>query len=92
MIDGGVAWNLDVASAITKCRTLVDSDSKIILDIIDVDRNLERISKWNDTYSPIQNYLRYLELKRYHQRMNDMIEIESAHPNVKIRYIITPKK
>lgn len=40
LMDGGVAWNLDVASAILKCREIVDSDSKITLDIIDVDRCL----------------------------------------------------
>ena len=38
LMDGGVAWNLDIASAINKCRSLVDSDSKIYLDVIDVDR------------------------------------------------------
>ena len=40
LIDGGVAWNLDVASAVNKCRLLVDSDEKIHLDIIDVDRGV----------------------------------------------------
>ena len=68
MIDGGVAWNLDVASAIKKCREIVDSDSKIILDIIDVDIFMDRVKKWekNETRSTIGNFMRYLELKRYH--------------------------
>lgn len=39
-MDGGVAWNLDIASAILKCRTIVDSDDKIFLDVIDVDYGL----------------------------------------------------
>lgn len=93
MIDGGVAWNLDVASAIFKCREVVDSDSKIILDIIDVDRFMDRVHRWerNDTKSTINNIMRYFELKRYHKRMNDMIEIEAAHPDVRIRYRIIPK-
>lgn len=38
LFDGGVAWNLDIYSAIEKCSKLVDDDSKIILDIIDVDK------------------------------------------------------
>eukprot|EP00347_Sterkiella_histriomuscorum_P010239 403377058 len=93
MIDGGVAWNLDVASAIMKCREIVDSDAKIVLDIIDVDRFTDRVHRWvrNDTHSTVQNFMRYLELKRYHKRFNDMIEIEAAHPDVRIRYQIIPK-
>ena len=43
MIDGGVAWNLDLSSAINKCRTLVDSDEKIVLDIIDVDLSVDHL-------------------------------------------------
>jgi len=60
MIDGGVAWNLDVSSAIEKCRTLVDSDSKIVLDIIDLDRSIENLPRLNETGRSIFNYLRAL--------------------------------
>ncbi|CDW73180.1 patatin-like phospholipase family protein [Stylonychia lemnae] len=93
MIDGGVAWNLDVASAILKCREVVDSDSKIVLDIIDVDRKLDKVKRLNYTteQGTIKNIIRYLEIKKYHHRMNDMIEIETAHPDVKVRYRIIPK-
>src|SRR5687767_14869315 len=30
LIDGGTAWNLDAASAIRRCREIVDDDSKIV--------------------------------------------------------------
>ena len=82
LVDGGVSWNLDVSSAIEKCRTLVDSDSKIILDIIDVDKNMDFLPQWNETKGPIKNFLRYLSLKRYRTRMNDIVEIEFGHPKV----------
>lgn len=48
LIDGGVAWNLDVASAITKCREIVTHDSKIVLDVIDVDMFQDHLPSWRD--------------------------------------------
>ena len=39
LIDGGTAWNLDVSSAVRRCRELVTDDSNIIIDIIDVGIN-----------------------------------------------------
>ena len=60
MIDGGVAWNLDVSSAIEKCRTLVDSDAKIVLDIIDLDQSIDNFPRVNETGRSIWNYLRSL--------------------------------
>jgi hypothetical protein len=49
LIDGGTAWNLDVASAIGRCRELVDDDSKIVVDIIDVSKTATGIAFWNKT-------------------------------------------
>ena len=40
LTDGGTAWNLDIYSAIYKCRELVGDDSKIVLDVIDIDKIL----------------------------------------------------
>jgi hypothetical protein len=41
LIDGGSVWNLDIVSAVERCRELVDDDSKIFVDVIDVERNLK---------------------------------------------------
>lgn len=34
MIDGGVDWDINLVSAIHRCREVVDDDSKIIIDIV----------------------------------------------------------
>jgi hypothetical protein len=90
-MDGGVAWNLDIASAVLKCRTLVDSDSKIFLDVIDVDRGLSNLPEWNSTGNTISNYLRFRKLKDYYHRIDDEVEIQTAFPEVNNRYLIVPK-
>ncbi len=82
LMDGGVAWNLDVASAIKKCRLLVDSDEKIVLDVIDVDRSFDDIEQWNNAGNAISNYLRHNRIKDYFDRIDDLREIQLAFPKV----------
>ena len=91
LMDGGVAWNLDIASAILKCRDLVDSDEKIFLDVIDVDRALNQVHIWNKTGNSVQNYLRARSLTYYYKRMDDQFSIQQSFPKVNYRYVITPK-
>jgi predicted patatin/cPLA2 family phospholipase len=75
LMDGGVAWNLDIASAIKKCRLLVDSDDKITLDVIDVDRSFADMELWNSTGNAISNFLRHNRIKDYFERIDDLREI-----------------
>lgn len=91
LMDGGVAWNLDIASAIHKCRDLVDSDDKIFLDVIDVDKALSEVHIWNKTGNSVQNYLRARSLRNYYERMDDQFSIQQAFPRVNYRYVIVPK-
>jgi len=90
-MDGGVAWNLDIAAAVEKCQTLVDSDDKIYLDVIDVDRSFADITKWNNSGKVISNYLRHRNLRNFYYRMDDELEIYNAYPNVNYRYLIIPQ-
>ncbi len=82
LMDGGVAWNLDVSSAIQKCRLLVDSDDKIILDVIDVDRSINNLDQWNKSGNAVSNYLRHNQIKDYFDRIDDLREIQIAFPMV----------
>ena len=80
LMDGGVAWNLDVASAIQKCRLLVDSYDKITLDVIDVDRSFGNLEPWNYTGNAISNFMRHDQIKNYFDRIEDLREIQLAYP------------
>lgn len=66
LMDGGVAWNLDIASAVKKCRLLVDDDSKIVLDVIDVDRSLAELPQWTESGTMVSNYLRMRKLRNFY--------------------------
>ena len=90
-MDGGVVWNLDIASAVNKCRLLVDSDDKIILDVIDLDRSYPILPQWNTSGNAVSNYLRQRRIRDYFLRLDDEIEVQHAFPDVKYRYVISPK-
>lgn len=89
-MDGGVAWNLDITSAILRCRELVDSDDKILLDVIDVDRSSNEVLHWDSSGLVISNYLRYKRIQALYRRIDDLQEIKWAFPDVKYRYIVNP--
>jgi hypothetical protein len=83
LMDGGTAWNLDVASAIDRCLEIVDHHSKIIVDIIDVERTSLGIPIWNTTTDYAVNYyFRRKEIKEHYRRMADLLEIKQEFPQV----------
>lgn len=92
LIDGGSAWNLDVISAIQRCRGIVDDDRKIIVDVIDVERNSTGIPLWNKTGKTLTNYFRRGQIKKFYTRAADVIETQRAYPLVKFRYVISPEQ
>jgi hypothetical protein len=90
LIDGGSAWNLDTGSAIRRCRELVNDDSKIIIDIIDVGFNQTLVPHANRSGNAIHNFLRRREIKNYHGRVDDIEEMKRAHPRVHFRHLVIP--
>jgi hypothetical protein len=91
LMDGGVVWNLDVASAILKCKEIVDDNSKIFIDIIDVDMNMAAMPEWSSSGNLISNYMRLKQIRNFYKRMDDEIQIETAFPDINYRYIIMPE-
>lgn len=92
LMDGGVVWNMDVASAVTKCRQLVDSDSKIVLDIIDLDCDNLEVAEWKKSGNAIENYLRFRKISKRYQLEDNELEVNWAFPEVHYRYLIAPRK
>ena len=58
-MDGGVAWNTNLVSAVERCREMVDDDSEIVLDIINCDSH--KLATWKkiDEKNTFANLLRF---------------------------------
>jgi hypothetical protein len=60
-MDGGTVWNLNLVSAVQRCREIVDSDSDINLDIVSVHGG-KKLNKWDHPDSAISNFLRFRDI------------------------------
>ena len=88
MIDGGSTWNSNIISAIDRCRTKVDSDSKIVVDYIFCFHH--SIAEKNATQNAFNNYLRFGQIQSYQKSMHDVYEVQRANPEVQYRYFVMP--
>lgn len=46
LVDGGVFTNLDLGDAINRCKEMVDNDEDIIVDMILIFSEPEKIQEW----------------------------------------------
>ena len=71
-VDGGTAMGLDAMSAVEKCLTLVDDESKITMDIMLLDRFALPPSELDDK-DTLKNMLRVHQLKHYYKGLENVI-------------------
>jgi hypothetical protein len=57
-MDGGTVYNINLVSAVHRCREVVDDDSKIVLDIIDCNPST-KLAGWDEENNAASNYLRF---------------------------------
>ena len=88
-MDGGTVYNINLVSAVHRCREVVDDDSKIVLDIIDCFASA-KLDGWEDPNNALSNYLRFKSIKQYHDNVEDVYGFAEFFPNVTIRHYITP--
>ena len=84
LMDGGTVWNLNLVSAIERCREQVDDDSQITIDVISCARVFR--SDANHTDNAIGNWLKYRDIKTFNSGMRNVHEVQLAYPKVNYRY------
>lgn len=93
LIDGGVIWNLDISSAIRRCKEIVENEEDIIVDII-LCGNENKIKTKEDLHklSAMDHMLRSMEIKDYYSSINNYRSTMKLHPNVQFRHLIVPSE
>jgi hypothetical protein len=90
-MDGGTVWNINLVSAIERCREQVESDEDIVLDIISC--GSPHLQDYNeDKNKTINNFNRYRQIKDYDSSMADVYEFKQAFPKVNFRYYVMPSE
>jgi predicted acylesterase/phospholipase RssA len=91
-MDGGVAYGVNLASAVQRCREVIDDDSKITIDIIMCGSNTTDPAPWTDRNNAYSNFLRFKEIKSHNEDIADIYEFIQAYPKVNFRYFVAPTK
>ncbi len=79
-MDGGTAWNINLVTAIDKCKAKGFTDSQIILDIINC--RFDGLNEIEDTGNSIANYMRYYDINSNFKQLNDIYEFMRARPDI----------
>lgn len=90
MLDGGVLWGADLASAVERCREVVDSDSKISVDVLIT--HTGKMEKEEKQYHTVGNYFRVRNIKEYYNGFAGVLKFMVEYPEVNFRHFAVPSK
>ena len=92
LIDGGSIWNLDISSAVRRCREIVDKDEDIIIDLyLCSGSSIDEVSDVNK-YSVLENFMRGREIKSFYLNDDEIEKTKILYPKVNFRYTIVPSE
>jgi hypothetical protein len=92
LIDGGVIWNLDVASAVRRCKEIVDDDKDIIVDMVLCGNHKIDPAVDLDRFTTFQHLMRGIEVSSFYNGMSDYNSSTILFPDVDFRYLIVPSQ
>lgn len=87
--DGSAVWDIDIFSAINRCKDLGYKNSDIVVDVIMTSSaNLKQVQA--EDYKSIGMLFRYLEISSFYNSMDGLLRARFAYKDVDFRYVITP--
>jgi predicted acylesterase/phospholipase RssA len=90
MVDGGVYSNTNLEEAIKKCKAHVDSDDKIIVDVLMCQSDPVEMGtyKKENMFNALNVHNRKKQIRNYYDTMDDIYPFVRAYPDVNYRYIV----
>jgi predicted acylesterase/phospholipase RssA len=86
-IDGSTNKNIELTSMIDQCLEIVDSESKIVADVLICDPP-EGVPDEGEIGTTIPNWLRNYQLGKAEHASNSLDYMMRAHPDVTFRYVV----
>lgn len=86
--DGSAVWDIDIFSAINRCKDQGFAESDIIVDVIlTSSANLQKVQA--EDYKSIGMLFRYLEISSFYNSMDGLLRAKFAY-DCDFRYVISP--
>lgn len=92
LIDGGVIWNIDIPTAVRRCRGIVTDDKNIIIDMIIVGDHAIEVIPNLKRYKTIDHFQRARNIGSFYNYMSDYRTSIQTFPNVNFRHLIYPSE
>jgi predicted acylesterase/phospholipase RssA len=89
LVDGSVAWDLNMGSAIKYCQDQGFEDANIIVDAV-LTYSEKMASYSSKSKHTIENYLRHRDISSYYSDGNGVYQLMKEFPNVQFRYLVSP--
>lgn len=94
--DGMGAWNLNLVTAIERCRELVDhDDTKISVDILNVITEPDPThppQPSHEKYHTLENWVRYQQIRTNRALTKDVYDALAIYPEVNFRHYVGPSQ
>ena len=91
-MDGGTVWNINIDSAIEQCLQVVDSTSKIIVDVVLCSNPPVPDSRWSLDNDAASDYLYARNIHSFYSNGDNMAEEKKAYPDVHFRYLFQQRE
>jgi len=92
LVDGGVIWNIDIDSAVRRCKEVVNDEKDIIIDMILCGNYQMKTVDDLANFTAMEHYKRAKEISDFYHGMDDYNSSIVQHPDVSFRYIIAPSE
>ena len=87
--DGSAVWDIDIFSAVNRCKEKGFQNQDITVDVIMTSSaNLKEVNA--SDYKSIQMLFRYLEISSFYNSMDGLLRAKFAYEGVNWRYAISP--
>jgi predicted acylesterase/phospholipase RssA len=87
--DGSAVWDIDIFSAINRCKDKGFQNTDIVVDVVlTSSANLKEVDATD--YKSIQMLFRYLEISSFYNSMDGLLRAKFAYQGVNWRYAISP--
>ena len=87
--DGSAVWDIDIFSAVNRCKEKGFTNADIVVDVIMTSSaNLKEVNA--SDYKSIQMLFRYLEISSFYNSMDGLLRAKFAYEGVTWRYAISP--
>jgi predicted acylesterase/phospholipase RssA len=87
--DGSAVWDVDIFSAVNKCKDKGFKEEDIVVDVVLTSAaNLKKVEA--DDYKSISMLFRYLEVSSFYNSMDGLLRAKFAYQGVDFRYVIAP--